>query len=349
MNNRLKNKRLFFMLIIFSTVGCQNTPINDDGSPTPTFLTNTTVEKPQPSDSQSLKKGPFGNAKTVTSKRPTQRTCWDTSGEGRVFILAVGSNMNGLTETNRDAKRFAKTMRELFHVRHNRVCVLANAYKEEFVQALERLGDSRRVGADDLVIIFYSGHGAQSNDDNDDEKLDRLDEFFGTIAPKPRTRYLLRDDDFSALIQNIPTPNILTFIDACFSAGLTKGDNSKKPIKNERIKYFDATTFDDATIPNSGRTHVGTTLDPVKGVLLSASMENQPAVELARRGGRFTLFFLEALKQARQKRQLVDLLTVFEKTRHNVYQHSQQHSDKVQIPVKKGPDEIFRRINGYIP
>ncbi len=338
MNNRLKNKRLFFMLIIFSTVGCQNTPINDDGSPTPTFLTNTTVEKPQPSDSQSLKKGPFGNAKTVTSKRPTQRTCWNTSGEGRVFILAVGSNMSGLTETNRDAARFAKAMRELFHVRHNRVCVLANAYKEEFVQALERLGDSRRVGADDLVIIFYSGHGTQRDDDNNDEKLDRLDEFFGTYGPKPRTRYLLRDDDFSALIQDIPTPNILTFIDACFSAGLTKGKDSK-----ERVKSLDG------TIPSEGRTHVGTTLDPVKGVLLSASMENQPAVELARRGGRFTLFFLEALKQARQKRQPVDLLTVFEKTRNNVYQHSRKHSEKVQVPVKKGPDEIFRRINGYIP
>jgi hypothetical protein len=421
MNNRLKNKRLFFfMLIIFSTVGCQNTPINDaDGLPPSTPTKNATLEKSQPSEngwvshfqtatsdkstqrlllptptknltvekSQPSENGWVSNSQTATSDKstqqllsptliknvtleksqpsekwwwfgetteaatsenPTQRTCWDTSGDGRVFILAVGSNTHGLTETNRDAARFAKAMRELFDVHHNRVCVLKDAYKEEFVHALKRLGDSRRVGADDLVIIFYSGHGARSNDDNDDEKLDRLDEFFGTIAPKPRTRYLLRDDDFSALIQNIPTPNILTFIDACFSGGLDKGDNSKKPIKNERIK-FDATTFDDATIPNSGRTHVGTTLDAVKGVLLAASMENQPAVELPRRGGRFTVFFLDALKQAKQKRQLVDLLTVFEKTRNNVYQHSRQHSEKVQVPVKKGSDELFRRINDYIP
>jgi hypothetical protein len=339
MNNLLKNNRLFFLLALFSLAGCQNTPINNaNGLPPPTPIKPPTDEKSQPSESQSSEKGRFGKSQTATSKRPRQRTCWNRRGKGRVFILAVGSNTHGLTETNRDAARFAKAMRELFNVRQNRVCVLKNAYKKEFVHALERLGDRRRVDADDLVIIFFSGHGTRLSDDNGDEKHDRLDEFFGTYAPKPRTRYLLRDDQFSALILNIPTPNILTFIDACFSAGLTKGKGSK-----ERIKSLDG------IIPNEGRTHVGTTLDPVKGVLLSASMENQPAIELPGRGGRFTLFFLEALKQARQKRQAVDLLKVFEKTRKKVYQHSRKHSEKVQMPVKKGPDELFRRINGYIP
>jgi len=332
MNKRLKNK-LFFFMVIFSLVGCQNTPIHEEkglSSPTPTK--NATVEK-----SPSSEKGWFGSSRTASSEKPTQRTCWDRSGEGRVFILAVGSNMGDLTETNRDATRFAKAMRELFHVRQNRVCVLKNANKQEFVHALERLGDRRRVGADDLVIIFYSGHGTQRDDDNNDEK-DRLDEFFATYAKKIRTRYLLRDDQFSALIQKIPTPNILTVIDACFSAGLTKGKDS-----TERVKSLEG------TIPSSGHIRVGTTLDPVKGVLLSAAMEKQPAVELKGRGGRFTVFFLEALKRARQTGQPVDLLTVFDETHQKVYQHSKDNSKKTQQPVKKGSDEIFRRINGYIP
>ncbi len=344
MHNTLK---IFGSLMIFGLVGCQNTPIkNTDGLSLETTHAprkNTTEEKSQSSD-----KGGFGKGTTTTaSKEPTQRTCWNRRGNGRVFILAVGSNTHGLTETNRDAARFAQVMRELFHVRRNRVCVLKNANKQEFVGALERLGDRRRVGADDLVIIFYSGHGTRRADDNNDERLDNLDEFFVPYSEKIRTRYLLRDDDFSTLIEAIPTPNILTFIDACFSAGLTKGTNSTEHIKStERIKSLDG------TIPSRGRTHVGTTLDPVKGVLLSASMENQPAIELAGRGGRFTVFFLEALRRARQRRQTVDLVTVFEETRKNVYQHSRQHFDKVdkvQVPVKKGSAALFRRINGYIP
>ncbi len=353
----MKNKRLFFLMIIFSMAGCQNPRINEpDVLLPPTSIKNITDEKSQSSEkgwfdrAQTVKYLPLGTmgkdrSKTVKSKRITQRTCWDRRGEGRVFILAVGSNTHGLTETNRDAARFAKAMRELFNVHQNRVCVLTNVYKDEFVHALERLGDRHRVDADDLVIIFYSGHGTQLGDDNGDEKLDQLDEFFVPYSKKPRTKYLLRDDRFSVLIQAIPTPNILTFIDACFSAGLYKGDDSMEPINNEHIKYLEAATFG-VTIPSSGRTRVGTTLDPIKGIQLSASRENQPAVELAERGGRFTVFFLEALKRAKQP---VDLLKVFEETRNNVYQHSQRYSKKEQDPVKNGSDEQFRRINGYIP
>jgi len=200
-NKLLKNRLLFFLvLIVFGATGCktpsvQNQPSKRFGAP------------------------PCETEPTMVTKKPTHRTCWDTADEGNAFILAMGANTHCLTETHRDARRFAKAMRTLFNVPKNRVCVLENVYKDEFVQALERLSD--KVKTDDLVVIYYSGHGAKIGDNNKDNKdeVDGQDEAFVPYdATELGIKYLLRDDDFSKLIEKIPTQHILTVIDACFSA-----------------------------------------------------------------------------------------------------------------------------------
>jgi len=260
-------------------------------------------------------------------------------GRGHAFILAVGANTHCLKETHRDARDFATAMQGLFNVPVNRTCVLDNAYRHEFVPALERLAQVAK--SDDLVIIYYSGHGTKLDDEDGDETDgDKKDEAFVPVSVKPRKKYLLIDDDFSTLIGAIPTENILTVIDACFSASLTKLDRTDKP--SEGPLKFLLWPWGNSNVDEPVITHVGD-IDDVKGVLLSAAREGENARELPGRGGRFTVFFLEELKKARSA-QNVDLLAVFEKTRDRVSHHSREE----QMPVAKGEEALFERINRFI-
>ncbi len=368
-NNRLKSK-LFLWLTIFSTAGCL-----------------TVVNPP----SESLTKGNIATqAQKVKSSTTTTNTplcqinpslcetkpidCWNNPKKGHVFILAMGSEM-GETEkkrlkwANEDAQSFAEIMRELFGVHDdNQVCILPNVSKAQFEQALKRLSNKQMIDSDDLVIIYYSGHGTQAEDGGEIDESDGLDELFvtyskainNTNSKAIKTKYQLRDDDFSKLVGNIPTDNILIVIDACFSAGLTRGDAS-----SERVKYLDNPDLRKGTPP------FGAKLDPIKNpisgeekevALLSAAKENQNTVELngwcegkKYQGGRFTIFFKRALEEALQNRtqKPINLLEVFEKTKENVIQNSKRCSDPKktgpQEPVKMGDDELFQRINRYIP
>lgn len=353
MNNLLKSKLLFLgWLIIVSTAGCNSANIK--GTPANHETTPPADDMTKPSDKGGVRDLVPVSRRTFSKREKSKsRLCWTNMSEGRVFILAMGSNM-GDTEAkrlkwaNKDAEHFADAMHKLFGLRDkSRVCVLDNVTKAEFVQALKRLSNQYLVNPDDLVIIFYSGHGTLGQDDENGEEIDGHDEFFVPYSEQEfDIESWLRDDDFSKLIKNINTNNILMFIDACYSAGLSKGDEEA----SELVKRLDN--------PKLGheRPPFGATLDPVKGVLLSAAMESQKAVELngwcvqtkkreKYRGGRFTVFFLEALKRAKKP---VDLLKVFEETRRKVKKHSVRCSETTQEPVKKGDDELFHRINGYI-
>lgn len=311
----MKNKKLLFIWLIFLCLtGCETPAI--------------------------------GGGKISITKTPTlTRTCWNTTDNRKVFILAMGANTNGLKKSNQDAERFATTMSQLFKLKKN-VCVLKNAKRQEFELALKTL--TQKVDSDDLVIIYYSGHGTKINDNNHDEK-DKYDEAFVPYysTREPKIEDLLRDDSFSELINAIPTENIITIIDACFSAGLTKGglDGRSKSV------FFDFLNWDDEEQENTGES----SLENIKGVLLSAAGEGQKAKEFDKIGGRFTYFFIDALEQAiKKKRTKVDLATVFEKTRKMVRNHALRWTifgffGEVQVPEMRGQKEILRMINDYIP
>ncbi len=358
MTNQLKNKRLFFLgFIVFSLMGCQKTNIRDRAlemaSPIPAIAKKTESSK----GLFDIMDGFFGDSPYHDSAND----CWLPLKGDPVFILAMGANTgkgkNKLKETAYDAENFAQAMQGLFQVDKSQVCLLRDVSKSEFRRALKRL--EKMVNADDLVIIYYSGHGYQWYDDNKDEK-DGLDEFFVTYSKSKKIDengiegFMIRDDEFSKLIAAIDnkTPHILTVMDVCFSEGLDKGKGS-----TERIKALKGKRLKKRKVPS----HIGATLDPIRGVLLSATKEGQKAVELGEqchktgkyekgvKGGRFTFFFLQALKRAKQKSVKVNLLKVFDETRDSVLEHSRQCSEKAQEPVIKGKDKLFQRINRYIP
>jgi hypothetical protein len=89
---------------------------------------------------------------------------------------------------------------------------------------LERASDPN-----DVVVVFYSGHGTNAPDANGDETRvtpgDRKDEALvpWDAAEIHNPAQLIVDDQISAWLDSLPTRNVTVIIDACFSGTVTRG------------------------------------------------------------------------------------------------------------------------------
>jgi len=150
------------------------------------------------------------------------------------------------------------------------------------VNVREALGWLRRVASEnDLVLVTFSGHGFQGDDDNGDEK-DGVDEFFvlvDTAAAAPEDT-ALRDDEFGRFLDRLGSNHVLVLFDGCYSGGLSRSlPSSKRPI-GERPDLFSDFSLE-------GR------------LVLSAASESQEAFESPDVGhGVFTFCVLEGLRGA---------------------------------------------------
>jgi len=150
------------------------------------------------------------------------------------------------------------------------------------VNVREALGWLRRIARpNDLVMIFFSGHGYQGADDGADER-DGVDEFFvlhdtidGSVDDTA-----LRDDEFGRFLDRLSSEHVLVFFDGCYSGGLARSlPSGHRPTGGELDLFRDFSL--------EGR------------LVLSAATESQDAFESPALGhGVFTHFVLEGLRGA---------------------------------------------------
>lgn len=150
------------------------------------------------------------------------------------------------------------------------------------VNVREALGWLRRVaGEDDLVLVTFSGHGFQGDDDNGDEK-DGVDEFFVLVDTSAAAveDTALRDDEFGRFLDRLESNHVLVLFDGCYSGGLSRSlPSSKRPIGDRPDLFSDFAL--------EGR------------LVLSAAAEAQEAFESPELGhGVFTYFVIEGLRGA---------------------------------------------------
>jgi hypothetical protein len=91
-----------------------------------------------------------------------------------------------------------------------------DATNANFRSALNSINSS--IGADDTLVIFYSGHGnrvprAAGPDSSDPDGLDETIELYDGA---------MRDDDLAALLDGSNAGKILLVMDSCFSGGFSK-------------------------------------------------------------------------------------------------------------------------------
>jgi len=148
------------------------------------------------------------------------------------------------------------------------------------VNVREGLGWLRRVARrDDLVLIYFSGHGYQGLDDGSDE-ADGVDEFFVLYDTRAGAidDTALRDDEFGRFLDRLDSEHVLVLFDGCYSGGLARSLAS-----GYRPTSASPDIFSDLAL--EGR------------LILSASAEGGEAFESeALNHGVFTYFALEGLE-----------------------------------------------------
>jgi hypothetical protein len=274
---------------------------------------------------------------------PTNRDCFlkaskpEQRSQNTVFMLAMGANTGKLTETSADLQSFSQTMQKHFKIPHSQVCELPNVFKSEVLAALHSLNE--HLAPDDLVILYFSGHGTFIKDNDGDEK-DGWDEILVTYDSQckypVKDEEGLRDDNFVNLVNGLRTERVLTVMDSCFASGmLLSSKPSNSLLANARPKFFqigwwgsEAPRFE-ADEKRLIKNEVGN-LDGLKGLLLAAADEKQYALETTN-GGLFTFTFVKQLSQ------YADFKKAFVKTAHQIKKMTGQS----QSPQAIGQWEIL--------
>lgn len=280
--------------------------------------------------------------------RPTTAPAAAEQDSPKVWILAMGANVEKLTKSNQDAAQFTMTMMQLFPVPEDHVRFLENGKNADFVAGMDWLTNVAQPR--DFVFIYFSGHGgrfkSQTSSDGWDEFLVPYDFEDANADPKN----LLFSQRLAFMINKLQTKNVIAVIDACHSAGVYRalqadvlGARNKfyhlpPEMSDESIQAaFDATVT--AAPPPSGqrtRAMGGRNRIAANGLLLAAAKRDQSALESSK-GSYFTLALVHEMNSAEGG----TLIDVFNRTVKLTEQYSQNRQD----PEAVGDLGLGRNIN----
>lgn len=138
-------------------------------------------------------------------------------GGGRILGLYAGitdyATQGDLYGCADDARLLATAMREAHLQAESDQLVLPDglATREAFLGGIQQIASQAR--PEDVVVVFFSGHGQQTPDAGDADELDQLDE---TIVLHDGS---LRDDEVVQALSGVRAGTVILAIDACHSGG----------------------------------------------------------------------------------------------------------------------------------
>lgn len=212
----------------------------------------------------------------------------------QTHLLAMNADMNGLNYTDNDRKKIIKAVRSITKKNHLKLYSAKNTSLNLYRRMITDLKQAAH--PNDTVIIYFSGHGIQVIDRNQDEIHDKLDEAIVTFNPSRKATFddLLLDDEMAKDIRRLPSKQVYIIMDTCHAAGMQKSyqpvKQTPKFIRNLNLKRLQQqqTLLPESTLGFK---------DITKGVLFAAASENQLAIEDSNiAGGLFTHEFAKALE-----------------------------------------------------
>ncbi|MEM8686216.1 MAG: caspase family protein [Pseudomonadota bacterium] len=143
----------------------------------------------------------------------------------RALLIGIGAyqNIRPLIGPPRDLVRMERFLTEHMGYRSDEIAVLKDgqATRKNLLRTMENwLVRSTKAG--DKVFIYYSGHGSQLPDKNDDEK-DGLDETLSPIDTTKDGRNQITDDEFGAILAKMSNRDLTVIIDSCHSGTISRG------------------------------------------------------------------------------------------------------------------------------
>ena len=189
-----------------------------------------------------------------------------------------------------DAQAMAQFLQEAgFPPDHIKVLVDQDATLVNVQAELDWL--RRNAAPQDLVVIYFSGHGYQGKDDpndlrnrNPNDEEDGLDEFFVLYdaIPDSLEATCLRDDDFGVFLDSLRSEHVVILFDSCYSGGGARGVKALPRGAKPVLGKLDIFTGD---------------FSPRGKIVLAASREDQESYEAPQlKHGVFTYFLLRGLK-----------------------------------------------------
>lgn len=158
-------------------------------------------------------------------------------GAGNYKYAAEWKDMQNLKGPRTDVRRMQHTLRR-WGFRDGpddqRVIVDAQASKAGIAAAFRWLA-SRATDSNDVVVIYYSGHGSWAPDADidatrtkDESRATPGDGFDEALVPWDARdthdpRQLVLDDEIGAWLDRLGTANVTMIVDACFSGTVTRG------------------------------------------------------------------------------------------------------------------------------
>lgn len=212
------------------------------------------------------------------------------------LIIAIGDYPKqggwGSISGNKDVP-YLKTalLNQGFADNHIITLIDSQATRNAIEQELSNLHN--RIKPGDVVLVHFSTHGEQIEDDNGDEP-DGLDEAIVTylsVAPNKSTDFskdtaeYLRDDIFGQYVQLFreklgPQGDVLVLMDACHSGSGTRGQSKTRggaqPLVSAQYKKSNTTNPKSEVFKDAGKQHVNL----ASYVVISAARAEELAFEL---------------------------------------------------------------------
>jgi uncharacterized caspase-like protein len=253
-------------------------------------------------------------------------------------VVGVGEHDHGTIPRLRFATRDAEAMYDFLTTQggypKSNVILLtdATAQKPTLVNIKRALGDflARRAGRDDMVLIYFAGHGAPEVDAAGNE-ADGLSKYLIPRDGDPDSLYTtaLPMDEIQRIFARVAADRIVMLLDTCYSG--TAGGRTFARASTRATGLNDQ--FLDRLTRSRGR------------VIMTASGPNEVALELPNLGhGVFTYYVLEGLKGKADRNNdgLVTVSELYEYVEDQVASTARLAGGR-QRPVMKG------EIEGTLP
>jgi len=228
-----------------------------------------------------------------------------------------------------------------FTERHIEVLLDAEATKAAFLKKLDQVVTKAKPG--DSVLVYYSGHGAQLPDLNDDdETADNLDETLITYdfdRFDPETWLL--DDHLRSILSRLKTKRAIVLLDACHSGTATRAGFINKKVEFGFENMLGRGRVDDAPLKEFAG-------GPDNHVLFAACSSNEVSA-IGRYGGvhrsLFTTAFLDLVP-----RNMATRLSDFCTTLHQDMVTLHREAAQAQHPqVEAGEEFTLQALLGAEP